>query len=35
VRRAIEEGVSPRKLAPGWQKEAATFRKRRAPYLLY
>jgi uncharacterized protein YbbC (DUF1343 family) len=35
VRRAIEEGVSPRKLAPGWQKEAAAFRKRRSPYLLY
>ncbi len=35
VRKAIEDGISPRKLAPGWQREAAAFRRRRAPYLLY
>jgi uncharacterized protein YbbC (DUF1343 family) len=35
IRRAIEDGVSPKRLAAGWAKEAAAFRKRRAPYLLY
>jgi uncharacterized protein YbbC (DUF1343 family) len=35
VRRALDEGVSPRKLAGGWKKELTAFRKRRARYLLY
>jgi uncharacterized protein YbbC (DUF1343 family) len=35
VRLAIEAGVSPRRLAAGWAKEAAAFRRRRASYLLY
>ena len=35
IRLAIESGVSPRKLAAGWAKEAAAFRRRRAKYLLY
>jgi uncharacterized protein YbbC (DUF1343 family) len=35
IRRAIEDGVSPRKLAGGWAREAAAFRRRRAKYLLY
>jgi uncharacterized protein YbbC (DUF1343 family) len=35
IRRAIEAGVSPRRLAGGWRKEAAAFRRRRAGYLLY
>jgi uncharacterized protein YbbC (DUF1343 family) len=35
VRRTIEEGGSPRKLLGEWKKEAAAFKKRRAPYLLY
>ncbi len=35
IRRAIEAGVSPRKLAGGWAREAAAFRRRRAKYLLY
>jgi uncharacterized protein YbbC (DUF1343 family) len=35
VRRAIEDGRSPRSLAAGWRKEAAAFERRRAPYLLY
>jgi uncharacterized protein YbbC (DUF1343 family) len=35
VRKAIEAGVSPKRLAAGWRKESAAFRKRRAKYLLY
>ena len=35
VRRALDEGVSPRRLASGWKKELTAFRKRRARYLLY
>ena len=35
VRKAIDAGVSPRKLAKGWKKELAEFRRRRARYLLY
>jgi uncharacterized protein YbbC (DUF1343 family) len=35
IRRAIEAGVSPKRLAPGWRRESASFRKRRAKYLLY
>ena len=35
VRKAIESGVSPKRLAAGWRKESAAFRKRRAKYLLY
>jgi uncharacterized protein YbbC (DUF1343 family) len=35
VRKAIEAGVSPKRLAPGWRRESKGFRKRRARYLLY
>jgi uncharacterized protein YbbC (DUF1343 family) len=35
IRRAIEDGVSPGKLAGGWAREAAAFRRRRSKYLLY
>jgi uncharacterized protein YbbC (DUF1343 family) len=35
VRKAIEAGGSPRRLAAGWRREQAAFRKRRAKYLLY
>jgi uncharacterized protein YbbC (DUF1343 family) len=35
VRRAIEQGVSPKQLAGGFRKDAATFRRRRRTYLLY
>jgi uncharacterized protein YbbC (DUF1343 family) len=35
IRRAIEEGRSPRTLAAGWAKDVAAFRRRRAKYLLY
>jgi uncharacterized protein YbbC (DUF1343 family) len=35
IRKAIEAGVSPRRLAAGWRREAASFRRRRAKYLLY
>jgi uncharacterized protein YbbC (DUF1343 family) len=35
VRRAIEDGVSPRTLQPAWRREAAAFRRRRAAHLLY
>jgi len=35
IRKAIEAGVSPKRLAPGWEKEKAIFRRRRAKYLLY
>ena len=35
VRLAIESGVSPRRLLPGWDAELRAFRRRRARYLLY
>jgi len=35
IRRAIEEGRSPRTLAAGWGKDAAAFRRRRAKHLIY
>ncbi len=35
VRKAIEAGVSPKRLVPGWRKELAAFRRRRARHLLY
>ncbi len=35
VRKAIEAGVSPKRLVPGWRKERAAFRRRRARHLLY
>jgi uncharacterized protein YbbC (DUF1343 family) len=35
VRKAMEAGVSPKRLAAGWRRESASFRKRRAKYLLY
>ncbi len=35
IRRAIEAGVSPRRLAPLWARERERFRRRRARYLLY
>jgi uncharacterized protein YbbC (DUF1343 family) len=35
IRVAIEAGISPKRLAPGWAKEAAAFRRRRAKHLLY
>ncbi len=35
VRKAIDSGTSPRKLAGGWKKERDEFRHRRARYLLY
>jgi uncharacterized protein YbbC (DUF1343 family) len=35
VRKAIEAGVSPRRLAPGWAKESSAFRRRRRKHLLY
>ena len=35
VRKAIEAGVSPKRLAAGWRRELLPFRKRRAKYLLY
>jgi uncharacterized protein YbbC (DUF1343 family) len=35
IRKAIEAGVSPRRLAAGWRRDAASFRRRRAKYLLY
>ncbi|HSD27518.1 MAG TPA: DUF1343 domain-containing protein [Vicinamibacteria bacterium] len=35
VRRAIEAGVSPKRLVAGWRKEVAGFRRRRARHLLY
>jgi uncharacterized protein YbbC (DUF1343 family) len=35
IRKAIEAGVSPRRLVPGWRKERAAFRGRRARHLLY
>ena len=35
IRKSIEAGVSPRRLAAGWRRECTSFRKRRAKYLLY
>lgn len=35
VRRAIESGVSPRRLEPAWRRTRAVFARRRAPHLLY
>jgi uncharacterized protein YbbC (DUF1343 family) len=35
VRTTLERGASPRTLEGGWRREAAAFRRRRAPYLLY
>jgi uncharacterized protein YbbC (DUF1343 family) len=35
IRKAIEAGVSPKRLGPGWRKELAAFRGRRARHLLY
>jgi len=35
VRKTIEQGVSPKKLAGGFRKDAAAFRRRRRKYLLY
>ena len=35
VRLAIEQGVSPKKLAAGFRKDAAAFRRRRRKHLLY
>jgi uncharacterized protein YbbC (DUF1343 family) len=35
VRRALESGVSPRRLLAGWRRELSAFRRRRARHLLY
>jgi uncharacterized protein YbbC (DUF1343 family) len=35
IRLAMEEGLSPRKLAAAWKADVARFRARRKPYLLY
>ena len=35
VRRTMDEGLSPRRLAAGWSRERQAFRRRRAEYLLY
>jgi len=35
VRRAIDAGVSPRRLIPAWRPELRRFRRRRARHLLY
>jgi uncharacterized protein YbbC (DUF1343 family) len=35
VREALEASVSPKRLVPGFRKDAAAFRRRRRPYLLY
>ena len=35
VRKAIEQGVSPKRLAAGFRKDAAAFRRRRRKYLRY
>jgi uncharacterized protein YbbC (DUF1343 family) len=35
IRKAIDAGVSPKRLAPGWAKAQAAFRRRRERYLLY
>jgi len=35
IRKALDEGISPRRLAVRWRRELQAFRRRRAPYLLY
>jgi uncharacterized protein YbbC (DUF1343 family) len=35
VRRTIDKGQSPRRLAHRWRREQQAFRRRRALYLLY
>lgn len=35
VRRSLESGASPRRLAPGWKRARAAFGRRRATHLLY
>src|SRR5262249_25663417 len=35
VRRSLDAGLSPRRLAPRWRSDLARFRRRRSPYLLY
>jgi uncharacterized protein YbbC (DUF1343 family) len=35
IRRALESGVSPRKLVPEWARDVAAFKKRRSRFLLY
>jgi len=35
IRKTIERGQSPRMLEPEWRKDAAIFKRRRRPYLLY
>jgi uncharacterized protein YbbC (DUF1343 family) len=35
VRRQIEQGLSPKRLVPGFRKDQAAFRRRRLKYLLY
>jgi uncharacterized protein YbbC (DUF1343 family) len=35
IRLAIEEGLSPRKLAAEWKADVTSFKARRKPYLLY
>jgi uncharacterized protein YbbC (DUF1343 family) len=35
IRKAIEAGVSPKRLVPAWRTERAAFRRRRARHLLY
>jgi uncharacterized protein YbbC (DUF1343 family) len=35
IRKALEKGVSPKRLAPGWAKESSAFRRRRRRHLLY
>jgi len=35
VRRALDDGLSPRRFAREWRRELQAFRRRRLPYLLY
>ena len=35
IRKALDEGVSPRRMGERWRRELQAFRRRRAPYLLY
>jgi len=35
VRRALDDGLSPRRFARQWRRELQAFRRRRLPYLLY
>jgi uncharacterized protein YbbC (DUF1343 family) len=35
IRTAIEKGVSPKQLVPGFRRDSAAFRRRRRAYLLY